>query len=91
MDRKLDLVAIIKANPGSPQVVDGRESKLASDNQLLRQALKALMDLDCPLTGNPSHDTLVEHWTYEKSQGRGEADDRLFALDVLAKTAGAEQ
>ena len=56
----------------------------------LVEALRRVMDLDCPLTGNPSHAELVEHWEYEKTQGRGEADDRLFALAALAaaKEAG---
>lgn len=56
----------------------------------LVEALRRVMDLDCPITGNPSHAELVEHWEYEKTQGRGEADDRLFALAALAtaKKAG---
>jgi hypothetical protein len=57
-------------------------------NAELVEALKRVMDNDCPLTGNPSHAELVEHWEYEKSQGRGEADDRLFALAALAKATG---
>jgi hypothetical protein len=54
----------------------------------LLEALKRVMDNDCPLTGNPSHMELVEHWEYEKSQGRGEADDRLFALTAIGKATG---
>lgn len=54
----------------------------------LLEALTRVMDLDCPLTGNPTHAELVEHWEYEKTQGRGEADDRLFALAAIAKATG---
>lgn len=54
----------------------------------LLEALERLMNLDCPLTGNPSHERLVEFWEYEKSQGRGEADDQLFALSAIAKAKG---
>ncbi|MNQ48352.1 hypothetical protein D3C85_622280 [compost metagenome] len=49
----------------------------------LIDALSRLLKNDCPLTGNPSYEQLVEHWEYEKSQGRGEADDQLFALRTL--------
>lgn len=38
-----------------------------------------------PLTGNPSHERLVEFWEYEKTQGRGDADDMLFALAAIKK------
>lgn len=55
----------------------------------LLEALKRIMDVDCPLTGDPSHQELVEHWEYEKSQGRGEAEDRLFALYAISKATGA--
>ncbi|MNS62737.1 hypothetical protein D3C71_1285740 [compost metagenome] len=41
-----------------------------------------------PLTGDPSHERLVEFWEYEKTQGRGEADDMLFALAALKKALG---
>ena len=57
-------------------------------NQELLEALQRVMDIDTPLTGNPTHAQLVEHWEYEKSQGRGEADDRLFALAVIIKASG---
>ena len=55
----------------------------------LLEALRRIMDVDCPITGNPSHSELVEHWEYEKTQGRGEADDRLFALAAIKKATGA--
>ena len=41
-----------------------------------------------PLTGNPPHERLVEFWEYEKTQGRGEADDMLFALAAIKKALG---
>lgn len=55
----------------------------------LLEALVRIMDVDRPLSGNPSHSDLVEHWEYEKTQGRGEADDRLFALAAIARATGA--
>lgn len=54
----------------------------------LLEALKIIVGNNCPLTGNPSRAELVEHWEYEKSQGRGEADDHLFALAAIAKATG---
>lgn len=59
--------------------------RLHALNQELLHALKRIMDNDCPLSGNPSHSVIVEYWEYEKSQGRGEAEDRLFALAAIAK------
>lgn len=50
----------------------------------LLASLRAVMDMDCPITGNPSHEELVEFWEYEKTQGRGEADTRLAALRAIA-------
>ncbi len=51
----------------------------------LLEALERILALDCPLTGDASHERLVEFWEYEKTQGRGEADDQLFALAVISK------
>lgn len=59
--------------------------ELMNQRDELLLALRRVIDIECPLTGNPTHAELVEHWKYEKSQGRGEADDRLFALAVIAK------
>ena len=49
----------------------------------LLSALIKLLENDRPLSGNPTHAQLVEHWEYEKTQGRGEADDQLFALSLV--------
>lgn len=65
--------------------------RLHALNQELLDALKRVMDVDCPLNGDPSHKELVEHWEYEKTQGRGEADDRLFALAAIAKADTAQK
>lgn len=54
----------------------------------LLEALVRLMTNDCPLTGNPTYGELVEHWEYEDSQGRGEAQDQLLALRAVAKALG---
>ena len=61
--------------------------RLEAENAKLREALARMVKLNCPLTGKPSRDELVKFWQYEKSQGRAEADDQLFALDVLAMAA----
>lgn len=53
------------------------------------ELLKALLLAQyVPLTGNPTHQELVEFWEYEKTQGRGDADDQLFILSVIAKAKG---
>ena len=62
--------------------------RLHEVNQELLAALRRVMDIDTPITGNPTHAQLVEYWEYEKSQCRGEADDRLFALAAIAKATG---
>lgn len=54
----------------------------------LLEALRRLMILNCPLTGNPSTETLLRHWEYEKAEGNGAAKYYLFALVALAKATG---
>lgn len=51
----------------------------------LLEAIQRLMANHCPLTGIQTHESLVDFWEYEKTQGRGEADDELFALAAIAK------
>jgi hypothetical protein len=53
----------------------------------LLEALQRLLPRG--LTGNPSHEELVRHWTYEQSQGRGEAGDVLFALAAISRALGS--
>ena len=51
----------------------------------LLEALQRILAIHCPLTGDPSHETLVAFWEREQSEGRGEAGDQLFALSAIAK------
>ena len=57
----------------------------------LLAALCRIMDKLCPFTGTPSNKTLVEFWDSEKKNGRGEADDMLFALNTIAKAKGGAE
>jgi hypothetical protein len=59
-----------------PPIKDQRDHALA--------ALTRLVARHTPFTGHPSHAALVEFWEAEKAQGRGEADDQLFALAAIA-------
>ena len=61
---------------------------VTSLNDELVEALQRLMDIDCPITWNPSQEQLVEFWEYEGTQGREETEDQLFALAVIAKVRG---
>ena len=70
----------------APQIADVYERATE-----LLEALTRIMDNERPIRGNPSHKVLVEHWEFEKSQGRGCADDMLFALAAIAKATGATQ
>lgn len=56
----------------------------------LLEALRRILDLDCPLTGDPSRAELIEFWEYEQSQGNGAAEDNLFALAVIAEALGEQ-
>lgn len=73
---------------------DKRLKKKEADARLiaaapdLLEALQRMLAKDVPLTGAPSHDELVEFWEREKLQGRGDAEDVLFALAVIAKATG---
>lgn len=69
-----------------------KDPELVAACRLVKAAPKLLKALELaqyiPLTGNPSHQQLVEFWEYEKTQGREEADDQLFILSVLAEARG---
>lgn len=54
----------------------------------LLQALQMMLDDECPLTGNPTRERLIEHWQYELEQGNGYAENALFALRTVAKALG---
>ena len=71
------------------RIVDAKwlEALAGSHDELL-EALERMVKLNMPLTGAPSHAELVEFWEYEKTQGRGEADDQLFVLAAIAKARG---
>lgn len=56
----------------------------------LLEAVERLVQLNMPLTGNPTHEQLVEFWQYEKSVGRGEADDQLFVLEVIDRAKAVQ-
>ena len=79
-----------KANsPAYRAECDANARLIAAAPELL-VALQRVMDIDQPIIGTPTHAQLVEYWEYEKSQGRGEADDRLFALAAIAKATGEQ-
>ena len=79
-----------------PKVGGGREifpnaslDLIAAAPELL-EALRQILDLRSPITGNPTHAQLVEYWEYEKSQGNGEADANLFALATIKKAESSQ-
>jgi len=57
---------------------------------LLLDAVERLVKLNMPLAGEPTHEELVDFWEYEKSVGRGEADDQLFVLAALKAARGSQ-
>ena len=65
-------------------------AKLIAAAPKLLEALRRILDLDCPLTGDPSRERLIEHWEWEQSQGNGAAEDNLFALAVIAEALGEQ-
>jgi hypothetical protein len=71
---------------------EAEEERIRADCHLIAAApdlLEALQRLmPTPLTGSPTHAQLVDFWTYEKQQGRGEAADVLFALAAIDKATG---
>lgn len=58
----------------------------------LLEATKALLLLDCPITGaDPFGPSVVEHWKEQKAQGHGYADVYLNAIAAIAKALGEGQ
>lgn len=57
----------------------------------LLEALQKMLDLECPLTGNPTREELIEHWEYEQSQGNGAAEYHLFAWSVIAEALSRKE
>lgn len=75
---------------GTVEGCNFKDVRLAAAAPKLLEALKRMLDLDCPLTGDPSRAELIEHWEYEQSQGNGAAEDNLFALAVIAEALGEQ-
>lgn len=74
---KAAIVAAFSALADHSQPDSGRDAGLV-------RALRGILDIHRPMTGNPSDAELIEHWEYEKSAGNGAADANLFALRTLA-------
>lgn len=45
--------------------------------------LKKLVDINCPMTGNPSYQELIEFWEFEEKEGRGIAKDMISAIKAI--------
>ena len=82
-----DSIAHVSCRPGAEAEYNARLLLAAPS---LLEAVERLVKLNMPLTGNPTHEHLVEFWEYEKTQGRGEADDQLFVLSVLRAVRGEQ-
>lgn len=80
-------IAHVSCRPGAEASANAR---LLRASPLLLEALERLVKLDMPLTGDPSHERLVEFWEWEKTQGREEADDQLFVLTALQAARGVQ-
>jgi hypothetical protein len=47
--------------------------------------LKKMVDLQCPITGNPSYEELIKYWEYEGQEGRGIATDMIDAIYAITQ------
>lgn len=77
--------ADLQKHEADPAPIFALLMETAAQRDELLASLKAVMDHDCPITGNFTHAELIEHWEYEKTQGRGEADMRITALNAIAR------
>ena len=84
---RMRVLANVHIEPGN--AMDIANARLIAAAPDLLEALRKMMALDPPLTGNPSHSVLVKFWQSEKEQGRGSADTHLFALATIAAATGA--
>lgn len=62
---------------------------IPDDHNIIKQRdellinLKKLVDMNCPITGNPSYQELLEFWHHEKDEGRGVAVDMINAINAI--------
>lgn len=81
------MVAHSAKEPSQKETALADAALIAAAPELL-QALQMMLDDECPLTGNPTRQRLIEHWQYELEQGNGYAENALFALRTVAKALG---